>query len=52
MNWGTGELGKAPAARAKREAAERERLGVGPQAHWEMELGTGNWELGTGERLD
>jgi two-component system, NtrC family, sensor histidine kinase PilS len=27
------ETGEAPAARARREAAERERLGVGPQAH-------------------
>ena len=31
-----GELGReAPAARARRVAAERERLGVGPQAHRE-----------------
>ena len=28
-----GDDRKAPAARARREAAERERLGVGPQTH-------------------
>ena len=33
------EKGKAPAARARREVAERERLGVGPQAHRKKRTG-------------
>src|SRR6476659_1540078 len=33
------EKGKAPGARARREVAERERLGVGPQAHRKKRAG-------------